>query len=325
VPETDVPDDAIRARTFWSGTISFGLVSIPVALLAAHRSARVPLRMVTADGTPLQRRYHASADDRALESDEIVRGYEIDEDRFVVVDDDELERLAPERTRDIDLRLFVPVESIDPMHFQRAYYLAPAGGSNKAYRLLARVMEESGRAGIATFVMRAREYLVAILAENGILRAETLRFADEVRAPEQVGLPEPRTASAADVKRMRKAIDPLVRRGLAVAELEDPSGERLEALARRKAKGGRVVKRVEAVPEPDDGVIDLMAVLKRSLERGADDDGSARRPARGGAASVAELRRSTRAELYERARELDIDGRSGMTKDQLVDALRRSA
>src|SRR5207248_7073669 len=107
-----------------------------------------------------------------------------------VVTDEELERLAPEKSRDIDLRRFVEAEAIPPMYFERSYFLVPAGGSAKAYRLLAATMEETHRAGIATFVMRGKEYLVAILSENGILRAETLRFSDEIRSPEDVGLPE---------------------------------------------------------------------------------------------------------------------------------------
>src|SRR5690606_22010540 len=99
-------------------------------------------------------------------------------DHFVVVTDEELEALAPEKSRDIDLRRFVDVGAIAPEMCERAYFLTPAGGSTKAYRLLAAAMERTGRAGIATFVMRGKEYLVAILAENGILRTETLRFAD---------------------------------------------------------------------------------------------------------------------------------------------------
>src|SRR5690606_39829090 len=136
-------------------------------------------------------------------------------------------RLAPERTRDIDLRLFVDASEVDPVHFERAYYLTPAGESTKAYRLLARVMEESGRAGIATFVMRGKEYLVAILAENGILRAETLRFVDEVRSPDSIGLPEPRPVKPADVKRFERVIEQRAAARLAESELVDRSAERI--------------------------------------------------------------------------------------------------
>ncbi|HEX6908941.1 MAG TPA: Ku protein [Longimicrobium sp.] len=255
-------------RSFWSGTITFGLVSVPVALYAANRSQRISLRMVSPEGTPLSRRYFTSKDDRELGADDIVRGYEIEKDRFVVVDDEELERLAPERTRDIDLRQFVKLSEIDPMYFERAYYLTPAGQSTKAYRLLARVMEETGRAGIATFVMRAREYLVAVLAENGILRAETLRFADELRTPETVGLPEPAKVSPAQVKRVDQAIGRLLEDSLPGSELEDRSADRLMRVIRKKLRAGEdVVHNAEAAAEgADDRVIDLMEILKRRLQ-----------------------------------------------------------
>lgn len=259
--------DAVT-RSFWSGTITFGLVSVPVALYAANRSRRISLRMVSPEGTPLNRRYFTSRDDKELDADDIVRGYEIEKDRFVIVDDEELERLAPERTRDIDLRQFVKVADIDPMYFERAYYLTPAGQSTKAYRLLARVMEETGRAGIATFVMRAKEYLVAILAENGILRAETLRFADELRTPEVVGLPEPAKAAPAQVKRVDQAIGRLLEDSVPRSELEDRSADRLMRVIRTKLKAGEdVVHSDEAAADRDeDNVIDLMEILKRRLQ-----------------------------------------------------------
>ena len=114
-----------------------------------------------------------------------------------------VERLRRLPLKDYEPRLvFVPVEDVDPMYFVRAYYLVPTQGGAKAYRLLAKVMEDSGKAGIARFVMRAKEYLVALIAENGILRAETLRFANELRTAEDVGLPEPTKVSAADERKV---------------------------------------------------------------------------------------------------------------------------
>ncbi|HLM68174.1 MAG TPA: Ku protein [Longimicrobium sp.] len=277
-------------RSFWSGTITFGLVSIPVALYAANRSNRVSLRMVSPEGTPLTRRYFTSKDDRELDPDEIVRGYETEKDKFVIVDDEELERLAPERTRDIDLRQFVDASEIDPMYFERAYYLIPNGQSTKAYRLLARVMEETGRAGVATFVMRAKEYLVAILAENGILRAETLRFADELRTPETVGLPEPVKPDAAAVRQMDREIGKRLDDALDVKDLVDHSPDRLLKLVQGKVRAGDdVVHPEERETDGESDIIDLMEILKRRLQgereeaadtasNAADDD--APRPAR---------------------------------------------
>lgn len=259
--------DEVRARSFWSGTITFGLVSIPVELFPANRSGGTSLRMVSEEGTPLSRQYFCPKEERALDWDELVRGYEIEKGEFVVVTDDELERLAPEKTRDIDLRQFVDADALDPMHFERGYFLVPGGNTTKAYRLLAETMEQTGRAGIATFVMRGKEYLVAILAENGILRAETLRFADEIRSAVDIGLPEPVKPKAAAVKKVEQAIAKLAADEFDEADLVDRSSERLlELVAMKEASGEDVVEPAAAEIAPSAGVIDLMEVLKRSLE-----------------------------------------------------------
>lgn len=314
--------EAVRARAFWSGTISFGLVSIPVNLFSANQPRRVSLRMLSPEGTPLARRYYDPETAREVTRDEIVRGYEVEKDQYVVVTDEELDALAPEKTRDIDLRVFVDRDAIDPMYFDRAYFLTPGGNSTKAYRLLAATMEDTNRAGIATFVMRTKEYLVAILAENGILRAETLRFHDEVRPVEEIGLPEPPKVPAKRVKALEKEIDKRSRATLEEDELKDTYAERLLALVERKKKeGSGVVQAPAGVEEEDEGseVIDLMEVLKRSLQGG----GSARTATKTKAAG--DLKELTKAELYQRAQELDVPGRSGMNKNELIRALRKSA
>ncbi len=264
-------------RPFWSGTITFGLVTVPVALHAATRARAVALKMIGPDGSPVRRRYVCSKDEKPLEAEDIVRGFEIEKGKFVPVSEEELEAIEPRKSREIDLQLFVDVEAIDPMYFERAYYLVPTGGTNKAYRLLAEVMEKGGQAGIATFVMRAREYLVAIIAENGILRAETLRFEDEIRTPEAIGLPKVTRPAPADVKRFEtqiagreKKFDP--------REFRDDYSRRLEKLV--AAKERRKADIVRAPEEPaggEDGggkVVDLLAVLSRSL------GGSSKKPAR---------------------------------------------
>jgi DNA end-binding protein Ku len=185
----DEPEARLYPRAFWSGTLTFGLVSVPVDLYPAVRSRRTPLRLLGPDEQPLARRYFCSADGEPLTNEDIVRGYENDDGSFTLVDDEELDALAPRKSRDIDLRRFVGRDEIPRQMLERPYVLAPAGESTKAYHLLAATMESSGRAGIATFVMRGKEYLAAIFAEGGTLRAVTMRFAAELRTPEDVGLP----------------------------------------------------------------------------------------------------------------------------------------
>src|SRR6266403_141897 len=162
--------------------------------------------MLGPEHEPLARRYYSEKTGRDLDSAEMVRGYEIDKGKYVIVTDEELERLAPEQSRDIDLRKFVDLESIPPLYFDRSYFLAPSAGSEKAYKLLSETMAKSGLAGIATFVMRGKEYLVTIFPENGILRAETMRFADELRSPKDIGLPEKKNVPVAAVKKFEKII-----------------------------------------------------------------------------------------------------------------------
>ncbi|MGZ5431468.1 MAG: non-homologous end joining protein Ku [Thermoanaerobaculia bacterium] len=258
-------------RSFWTGTITFGLVNVPVALYTATRPRGVGLRMIGPDEAPVQRRYVCSKDETVLDADDIVRGYEIEKGKFVVVTDDELEAVEPRKSREIDLRVFVDVADIDPIYFQRAYFLVPASGTNKAYRLLAEVMEKNKQAGIATFVMRAKEYLVAIIAENGILRAETLRFADEIRKPEDVGLPKIAKPAPGDVKKFETQITRNAKK-LNLNEFLDDSTERLEKLVAAKERKKADIVKVPEEAETEEGggeVVDLLAVLSRSLGGGA--------------------------------------------------------
>lgn len=262
--------EAVAARGIWSGTLTFGLVSIPVELFTGGRSTRVPLRMLSGDGAPLKRIYVCPREEREIEGDEIVRGYEIERDRFVLVTDEELEAVLPEASRDIHLRRFVPRDALPVASFGRSYYLVPGGQSQRAYAVLAATMDKGGHAGIATFVMRGNEYLVAILAEEGILRAETLRFADELRAPSDVGLEAPpKKASAAALRRMERAIESLSADEIPLAPFQDEHADAITALAQAKLERGEDVVEHEAEPEEAaDGALeppDLAQLLKQRL------------------------------------------------------------
>jgi DNA end-binding protein Ku len=252
-------------RPFWSGTLTFGLVSVPVNLFPANKAKRAPLRMLSPEGEPLARKYYSEKTERDLDADEMVRGYEIDKDKYIVVTDEELERLAPEKSRDIDLKLFVPEESIPPVYFERGYFLTPAANSEKAYKLLAETMEKSGKAGIATFVMRGKEYLVAIFAEHGIMRAETMRFPDELRSPADIGLPKKKKAPPATVRKFEKLISGRSKKQLSPRKLEDEQTERLLKLVKKKGSQRKNIVEIETEERAPGKVIDLVAVLKKSL------------------------------------------------------------
>jgi DNA end-binding protein Ku len=219
--------------------------------------------MLGREGEPLARKYYSEKTERDLGADEMVRGYEYGKGKFVVVTDEELERLAPDKSRDIDLSRFVKEDSIPPLYFERGYYLTPAANSEKAYKLLVEAMKETGEAGIATFVMRGKEHLLAIFSDHGILRAETMRFPDELRSPKEVGLPAKKSVSAAAVKKFETLISKKTKKDFKPAK--DVQTEQLLKLVKKKqAKRSNVVE-VKGEEPANGNVVDMMEVLRRSL------------------------------------------------------------
>lgn len=295
----------------WSGTISFGLVSVPVSLYPALRRQAISLRMLAEDGVPLRRQYVSSVNGKVLEEDDVVRGYETEAGKMITVSDGELEGLVPEKSSDINLMEFVLIKDIDIFHFDRPYFLAPGKGALKAYALLAKVMEEHERAGIGTFVMREKEYLVAILARDGLLMAETLRFANEIRSPQEVGLGAQKKGESKRVKQFAKSIAALGRDDLDMKELEDRYTQRMQGLIRKRSKSARAVVQVEMDEEEPGNVIDLVSLFKermREAQKAEADGGEG-------------LEQLSKDELYNRAQAEGIPGRSRMSKAELAKAL----
>lgn len=262
-PSQDSTDRS--GRPFWSGTITFGLVSIPVNLFPANRDSRVSLRMISPKGEPLKRDYYSPETGTDVESDQTVRGFETSTGKYVTVTDEELERLAPEKSRDINLRVFVPGSDVSPVYFEKSYILTPADKSANGYRLLAKTMETMDRAGVATFVMHGKEYLVAIFAIGGILRAETLRFHDEIRKPSDVGLPRSKKPAAAMVRTFESAIASLSKKTLDLSEMHDEYAQGMLKLIEKKRREHEDVVESAPAPKRSAQVVDLMEVLKRSL------------------------------------------------------------
>jgi len=220
--------------------------------------------MLGPDGEPLARKYYSEKTERDLDADEMVRGYEYDKAKYVVVTDEELERLAPDKSRNIDLTLFVKEDTIPPLYFERGYYLTPTENSEKAYKLLVEAMKETGEAGVGTFVMRGKEHLLAIFSDHGILRAETMRFPDEVRSPKEIGLPEKKNVSPATVKKFETLISKKAKKEFKPAK--DVQTEQLLKLVKKKqAKRSNIVEVKDEEPPAEGNVVDMMEVLKRSL------------------------------------------------------------
>jgi len=255
------------ARAIWSGTISFGLLNVPVKLYSAVSRKTIRFNELrSSDGARVRHKRVAEGTDEEVAYEEIVKGYEITPDRYVTFTRDELAELDPAKTRSIEIQDFVDIGDIDPIYFESPYYLGPAEGAEKAYSLLARAMESSGKAAVARFVLRNREHLAAIRAADGILTMTTMRFADEVVAPDELEdvLPQdsPRVQKK-EVDMAQKLIDSLTSE-FDPAEYRDEYREELLSMIEQKAEGKEVVTSASEEPEPTKAP-DLMAALEESI------------------------------------------------------------
>jgi DNA end-binding protein Ku len=248
----------------WSGSISFGLVNIPVKLFVAVREKAIHFNMLhDQDHARLQRKMVCSADGKEVHPEHIVRGYEVAPDQYVIVHDRELEALAPKASRTIEIHDFVDLDEIDPLYYDRPYYLAPGEHAAKSYKLLVTAMEKSKKVAIATFVMRQKEYLAALRPVNGVICLTTLHYNDEVLPAREVAGVDDVKIDDRQVKMAQTLIDQLS------AEFEpgkyhDEYRERVMEMIQRKAKGEEVVTQ-PAISERPNRVINLMAALEASL------------------------------------------------------------
>lgn len=272
------------ARAIWTGAISFGLVSIPVKLYAAVQSKSVKFNQLDGeDHQRIQMKRVNAATGEEVPYARIVKGYELSTDRYVVIEPGELEALDPRKTKTIDIDRFVDLEEIDPIHFDHAYYLAPAPGGAKPYRLLVDAMAATGKVAVATVVIRSREQLVALRPIGEVMAMTTMVFPDEVVDPRTLD----EIPSADDVKTTEKELAMARQLVESLAEPFEPDHYRdtyraqILDLIERKAGGETVtVPAPEAVAEAP--VPDLMAALKASLDAvrsGGDGDGAGKAPA----------------------------------------------
>jgi DNA end-binding protein Ku len=255
------------ARPIWSGTISFGLVSIPVRMYTATESKELKFHFLhKKDLSPIGYDKVRKDTGEHVDSDDIVRGFEIEKGRFVPLDDDDLDRLDIELTHAIDICDFVDLEEIDPVYFRKAYFLLPDKGADKPYRLLVRALEETGKVGIAKVVIRNKQHLAAVRPYEGVLMLETMYYPDEVKAVASLDgdLGKPKVAKA-EVD-MAKSLVENLSEPFKPEKYDDTYRKELLALIRKKAKG-------QKLPEPEEAeegeVIDLMAALRESVEKTA--------------------------------------------------------
>src|SRR5579875_1090415 len=253
------------ARAIWSGSISFGLVNVPVKVHSAVRDHKVHFHQLDkASGSRIRYEKVAEKSGKEVDSDQIELGYELEKGKLVVVDPEELQELRPATTRTIDIADFVELSEVDPAYYNRTYWLAPDGeAAGRAYRLLVAAMEDRGRAGIGMVVMRNKQYLAAIRAREGALAMSTMRFADEVVPRSDIaGLPSRAKPDAREMKLATEIIDSLASEWKP-EHYHDTYTEEVRELIRAHAKGEHVV--VEEAPAAKAEIVDLMAALEASL------------------------------------------------------------
>jgi DNA end-binding protein Ku len=260
--------DLLMPRAIWSGTISFGLLNVPVKLYSAVARRGISLREIReSDGARIKHRRVAEGTDEEVPYGEIVKAFEITPDRYVPLTKDEMAAFAPEKTRAIEVQDFVDLQQIDPIYFDSPYYLGPAEGAEKAYSLLAKAMEESGKVAVARFVFRNKEHLAALRANDGVLTLTTMRFADEVVPPSELEdvLPEGKAKVAArEVEMAEQLIDSLTTE-FDPSAYRDEYREQLLALIERKAEGKDVLTAPETEEPQPTSAPDLMAALEESI------------------------------------------------------------
>jgi len=312
------------ARAIWTGVISFGLVSVPVEMFSATREHEVSFHQFER-GTTDRIRYLRVNERTGKEVDygDIVKGADIGDGEYVLVDRKELDEIAPGRSKSLDIHQFVDLDDIDPIHYQKTYYLGPGSDETvKTYALLRDAMAEANRAAIATLVMRSKEYLAAIRVEKNLLVLETMYFADEVRDPREIieRMPARTRASSQELRMAGQLIDSMTGEWRP-ADYRDTYTDRVKELVEAKRAGAEVVTAAKA-PEATN-VIDLMDALRRSVDKARRDrtDKPAAKKEPAGPDGKAELAGLTKTDLAALARELDIAGRSSMSRKELEKAI----
>jgi DNA end-binding protein Ku len=255
------------ARAIWSGSISFGLLNVPVKLYSAVARRNIALREIRdSDSARIKHRRVAEGTDEEVPYENIVKAYEITPGQYVPLSKDEMAALAPEKTRAIDVQDFVDIEEIDPMYFDSPYYLGPADGAEKAYSLLAAAMESSGKAAIARFVFRNKEHLAAIRSSEGVLTLTTMRFADEVVPGSELddALPDKKPKVNKREQEMAEQLIESLSTDFDPTAYRDEYREQLLGLIEQKAEGKEIVAPESEAPKATKAP-DLMAALEESI------------------------------------------------------------
>ena len=310
------------ARAIWSGSISFGLLNVPVRLYSAVSKQTVRFRELReGDGSRVKHKRVAESDGKEVPYEKIVKGYEYAPDQYVVLSRDELSELEPQRSRAIEIQDFVDLDDIDPIYFEQPYYLGPDKGAERAYSLLVQAMKDARKVAIARFVLRNKEHLAAIRPMDDVLTLTTMRFHDEVSSPQEVDgevfeEAKPKKPEKRELDMAKQLIESLTS-DFDPDKYRDEYREELLDLLERKAEGKEVVSAPTEEPKPTKAP-DLMAALEESLAavRGdeAETDGKAKPKTRSSSGSTSKSKTKSKTSSRSKSSSSSNGGKTGSRK-----------
>jgi DNA end-binding protein Ku len=256
------------ARAIWKGSISFGLVNIPIALYPATRREELKFRLLRkSDLSPVNYKRVAEKDGKEVSWDQIVKGYEYEKGKYVVLKEEDFERVDLEATQTVDIQDFVAQEEIDPMFFYKPYYLEPQKGGDKAYTLLRDALKDSNKVGIAKVVIKTRQYLAGVKPEDGTLVLELMHFADELADPGKLHVPKKTEVGKREMNMAKSLIDSMSSKWSPEKYKDDYREALMEVIEEKVEAGGKEIEeKPRKAPKPTK-VIDLVSVLQKSLEQ----------------------------------------------------------
>jgi DNA end-binding protein Ku len=256
------------ARAIWKGSISFGLVNIPIALYPATRREELKFRLLRqSDLSPVNYKRVAEKDGKEVSWDQIVKGYEYEKGKYVVLKDEDFERVDLEATQTVDIQDFVDQEEIDPMFFYKPYYLEPQKGGDKAYALLRDALKDSGKVGIAKVVIKTRQYLAGVKPEDGALVLELMHFADELADPGKLHVPKKTEVGKREMTMAKSLIDGMSSKWNPEKYKDDYREALMEVIEEKVEAGGKEIEEKPKKARKPTKIIDLVSVLQKSLEQ----------------------------------------------------------
>ena len=256
------------ARAIWKGSISFGLVNIPIALYSATRREELKFRLLRkTDLSPVNYKRVAEKDGREVPWDQIVKGYEYEKGKYVVLREEDFQRVDLEATQTVDIQDFVDLEEIDPMYFYKPYYLEPQKGGDKAYALLRDALKDTNKVGVAKVVIKTRQYLAGVKPEDGALVLELMHFADELADPDKLHVPKKLEVGKREINMARSLIGSMTSKWEPEKYKDDYREALMDVIEEKVEAGGKEIEgKPRKAPKPTK-VIDLVSVLQQSLEK----------------------------------------------------------